>query len=108
LSMGEGVPVEWLVKMRRLPSELLLDHALASGNVSAASVQRVGELLADFYGGQPPVPMTGEEYVSRLEREVDGNSGSLSDRELALPPSLVAAAIARQHEFLRNQSQLLK
>jgi len=106
--VDDGVPVEWLVKMRRLPSELLLDRALAIGTVSPAAVHSVGELLADFYLGQPAVPMTGEDYCRRIEREVDANGRALSGRELALPPPIVTAAIAHQRECLRNQSQVLK
>jgi aminoglycoside phosphotransferase family enzyme len=108
ISMGDGIPVEWLVKMRRLPSELLLDHALASGRVSPASVHPIGELLGDFYCRQPPVPMTGERYLRRLEQEAEGIGRALSAPELTLPPAAVAAATAAQCEFLRAESALIK
>jgi aminoglycoside phosphotransferase family enzyme len=85
-----GLALEWLVRMRRLPSEQSLEGALAIGSVSPAAAHAVGELLADFYCGQTPVPMTGETYLRRLEREVDANGRALSDPELGLPlPSLL-------------------
>ena len=45
---GGGVPVEWLVKMRRLTSELMLDHAIAAATVTASALRGAAELLAEF------------------------------------------------------------
>lgn len=105
---GGDEPVEWLVKMRRLRSDLLLDRALDSGNVSATSIRSVAELLARFYRAQPSVPMTGIEYLRRIERAVELNGHALRQAELALPGASVAAAIAPQREFLGDRSNLLE
>ncbi|MGQ7793515.1 hypothetical protein ACUN0C_13980 [Faunimonas sp. B44] len=46
---GDGHVVEWLVHMRRLPAEAMLDAVLRSGRLTRAQVEAVGERLAAFY-----------------------------------------------------------
>jgi aminoglycoside phosphotransferase family enzyme len=45
--------VDWFVKMRRLPSEKMLDRVIASGKVEPADLRRVAETLAAFYRRAP-------------------------------------------------------
>jgi aminoglycoside phosphotransferase family enzyme len=58
---GADEPIEWLVKMRRLPADRMLDRAIAGGTASEANARKVGALLAGFYPHAPPVPITGLE-----------------------------------------------
>ncbi len=46
---GQGEPVEYAVKMRRLPSDRMMDNLLPSGGVTVAMIDRVAEKLADFH-----------------------------------------------------------
>lgn len=46
---GEGDVVEWLVEMKRLPTGCMLDNRLKEGSVGEADIQRLAELLAEFY-----------------------------------------------------------
>ena len=104
----EGTAVEWLVKMRRLPRELLLDYALsAHSKVPPESIAGVGRLLSTFYGGQLAVSMTAKDYLERLERQIDANRCALLDRELALPAHIVNAALMRQRRLLKDHSDLV-
>jgi len=105
---GDGVPAEWLVKMRRLPADLQLDHAIAAGTVSCEAIGRVTEMLAAFYRRQPPVQLSSDEYLRRMERQVAANGDGLLDPDLGLPRSLVHAALMRQEEFLTHRSRLLE
>ncbi|HMK87592.1 MAG TPA: hypothetical protein VK437_16635 [Steroidobacteraceae bacterium] len=105
---GGGLPVEWLVKMRRLPSDLLLDHALGAGKpIAQESIAAVGRLLSAFYQNQPAVTMTGRDYLGRLERQIDANGQALSDRVFALPVQIIHAALASQRQFLIDHTVLL-
>lgn len=45
----EGEVLEYAVKMRRLPSERMMDRLLRENQVSAEMVERVAERLADFH-----------------------------------------------------------
>lgn len=100
---GTGTPVEWLVKMRRLPGNLFLDRALQAGKLGTAAVRPVFELLADFYRAQPPVPTSGEAYCRRLEQELEESGQALADRDLGLPESLIGALIAQQRRLLHAE-----
>ncbi len=44
-----GEPVEWAVKMRRLPDEATLEHRLARGEVSDRLVRRIARRVAEFH-----------------------------------------------------------
>lgn len=46
---GDGDAVDWLVEMRRLPVELMLDVRLKAGLVGEADIKRLAAVLADFY-----------------------------------------------------------
>jgi aminoglycoside phosphotransferase family enzyme len=69
----EGVVVEWLVKMRRLPSSGMLDRILAQRVLSAVEIERLVAMLARFFRGAQRSPMAAGRYVGRLAREVMEN-----------------------------------
>ena len=46
---GRGRVVEWLVRMRRLPDERMLDRLVARGRVSARDMVRIADRLAGFF-----------------------------------------------------------
>jgi len=97
---GTGEPIDWLVRMRRLPSDRMLDRAIADRNVNAAETRKVGELLARFYKQAPPVSMTPSEYRRRLSAEALANQQELSKPEYALPAELLESIIRAQLAFL--------
>ncbi len=67
---GPGPPVDWLVRMRRLPREHTLEHALRTGTAQAADVARVASRLARFYATAPRVPAAPDEYRRRIETDL--------------------------------------
>lgn len=46
---GEGEIIDWLVKMKRLPTNRMLDAAIAAGTVSRTEIGNVAHLLTVFY-----------------------------------------------------------
>jgi len=46
---GQGKPIEYAVKMRRLPQEAMMDTLLANNKVPAEMVTKVAQRLADFH-----------------------------------------------------------
>jgi len=101
-----GRPIEWLVKMRRLPRELMLDRAICAHTVTASSIRPLAELLARFYVGQPSIPMSANEYLQRMASHVETSRAALLGDDLGIPQAIVDVVIARQHEFLRTRSSL--
>jgi aminoglycoside phosphotransferase family enzyme len=82
---GEGEVVDWLVQMRRLPSDRMLDRAIEEGAVTERDVRRAAELMAAFYRDAPPVEMTPARYRERFRRDVEEIRRELSLPELGLP-----------------------
>lgn len=69
--LGAGADVvDWLVKMRRLPAERMLDRAIATGALERVDVERVAETLAAFYQRAPSVGIGADEYRRRLLGDV--------------------------------------
>jgi aminoglycoside phosphotransferase family enzyme len=73
----EGDVVEWLVQMRRLPDERLLDVALDRGTATPADLRPVGALLARFYRNAAPVRLRTATYRRWLREDVYRNRMAL-------------------------------
>jgi aminoglycoside phosphotransferase family enzyme len=68
---GEGRVIDWLVKMRRLPADRMLDRAIAQGEAAAEDVRALATLLADFYQRLQPVEIDAADYRSTFVAEMD-------------------------------------
>ncbi len=73
----EGDVVEWLIQMRRLPEERMLDTALEQGTVSPSHMKRAGAVLARFYRNASPVQLAAASYRRRLREDVHRNRRAL-------------------------------
>lgn len=104
---GAGETIDWLVKMRRLPSDLMLDQAIANRTVSAADARKIGGLLARFYMRSLPVEMTASEYRKRLTDDIRANQQELENPAYALPMDLLESITRVQLEFLEQEQELL-
>jgi aminoglycoside phosphotransferase family enzyme len=70
---GRGAPIEWLVKMQRLPRNRMLDEAIRAGTWHAADIERVFTELARFYAASKPESMTADRYARRFRDDIDAN-----------------------------------
>jgi aminoglycoside phosphotransferase family enzyme len=61
--------LDWLVRMRRLPRERMLDAMIERGAVAPADVDAIADTLVTFYRATPTAPPPGDGYVARFERE---------------------------------------
>jgi aminoglycoside phosphotransferase family enzyme len=83
LRIGDtGIVVEWLVKMRQLPADLMLDQLLAHGTVRPDLMAPVAAQLAAFYAGLQPAISDVPRYLGRLRREIDECESRLRDPEV--------------------------
>jgi aminoglycoside phosphotransferase family enzyme len=104
---GDGDAVEWLVMMRRLPDELMLDRALRSGGPERRDLDRIAIRLARFYGGLAPETVAPAVRRIGLEEEI-----RLSRRELARPAfardsAAIDRVAGRLIDFLRVRPEAL-
>jgi aminoglycoside phosphotransferase family enzyme len=81
---GEGDVVDWLVEMRRLPQDRMLDHLLSEGGISDREINMLAPRLADFYRRADPSPISPDSYVDRFLREQAKNREILTCRDFAL------------------------
>jgi aminoglycoside phosphotransferase family enzyme len=100
---GTGRVIDWLVKMRRLPAEGTLEHAIDERRVVEADVRRVAVTLANFYRTAPRVLMEPAAYRRRFELDVDANRCELLRPDFALPRGVVEEIAAAQRHFLATQ-----
>ncbi len=91
---GTGRPVDWVVKMRRLPADRAVDRLIRSGELTDGQVRQIGLLLTDFYQQLPPVPLRSDEYRREIEAHVLGNREELINARHQLD----AIAVRRVHE----------
>ena len=103
---GDGPAVEWLVKMRRLPEDAMLDHAIRRGAVTRQDVRRFALALAGFYRGAEPVVLDAVQYRSRLERDIRANRDGLSPPEFSMPAARVESVTAWLLAFLSRGASL--
>ncbi|HEX6198973.1 MAG TPA: hypothetical protein VF150_01830 [Thermoanaerobaculia bacterium] len=104
---GDGEVVDWLVKMRRLPSERMLDRAIEDGTVREEDVDRAAGLLAGFYRDAPPVEITPAEYRERFRRDLEEIRRELSLFDLRLPAGRLEEVVGALLGFVEERGRKL-
>jgi uncharacterized protein len=101
LALGcDGEPVDWLVKMVRLPALQMLDHALHYGRLADGETGRVAAVLASFYNTLPAETLAPEAFRASLQDRIDGNLRELGLPLYRLPPARLCALHKRQSSAL--------
>ncbi len=104
---GEGVPIEWLVVMRRLDHDKLLDHRVPHGKVGPADIDQLCEVLTDFYQEAPRIDISPHALVALWRNSIDLTEKSLTDPIFALPAEDVARPIQALRHFLDHHAGIL-
>ena len=86
---GAGEPVDWLVHMRRLPGERMLDRAIDDGTVREPDVRRAAAVLARFYRDAEPVTLGPPGFRKRFEHDLEVNRRDTLDEAHGLPVTLI-------------------
>jgi aminoglycoside phosphotransferase family enzyme len=105
---GEGDIVEWIVVMRRLPGEKMLDRMLAIGILQAADVDRLTDLFVQFYRRAPHPPTSPGDYFARLISEEAVNRDVLTRRPFEVDHGRVPAILGRMDNALEAHRELLE
>jgi len=103
---GKGRIIDWLVMMRRLPEDRMLDVALRTRTVSRDDVRRVGVLLARFYKQAKKIPWSPAEYATRLETATAECAIELCRPEYALPTKLIESIRADQMSVMKREATM--
>lgn len=108
LALGAaGEPVDWLVKMRRLPEEEVFENRLTKRTLDTKEIVRVASRLSRFYQKAPTVAMTPAAYVARFDRDIRANGRELGKRAYGLPRTQIDKIAENQCDFIERQEALL-
>jgi len=103
---GKGEPIDWLVQMKRLPSERMLHTAITDGTLRNEWVQHAAEKLVDFYMASIPVRLDAEYFRRKMIKDIELDSGELLDRRLKLKDPLIVAITTDLLHFLIKYAEL--
>jgi len=101
---GAGRPVDWLVHMRRLPENRMLDKLLAERSVQRDDVRPAALRLADFYAAAEPVQISTGDLCKRLEDGILADRHELLRPEFGMPRERVEAIASNQLAFLAKHT----
>ena len=103
---GEGTPVEFAVKMRRFPQEMLLDALAASGRLEAATIDRLALVVSQMHAMAARVdPSSGWGSPEEALRLAIDNFAALEGADLPRPR---AAELARLREWTLLEFQQVR
>jgi aminoglycoside phosphotransferase family enzyme len=102
---GDGVPVDWLVHMKRLDERFMLDHVIETRRLGPAQLDRLVEILALFYRSATPVNLPPSIHLADWTRSFDYNKRVLLDPRFRIPGGLVRQIDTVQRRFLKSRGQ---
>jgi aminoglycoside phosphotransferase family enzyme len=105
---GKGTVIDWLVKMRRLPTQHMLDFSIQHGAATADDIRRVAVRLADFYRTCAPADITPTAYRERFQQQILSTMNELCLPAYGLPIGLVQGICQAQVAFLWDLGKLLE
>ncbi|MBE7385665.1 MAG: hypothetical protein F6J95_030250 [Leptolyngbya sp. SIO1E4] len=103
---GNGRVVDWLVKMRRLPAEDMLDVAIQWGTVEGADPDRIAQHLVNFYQTLPPVNLSSMIYLGRLKLDLQTTLQELKLYANGLSSQLISDLISYLLAFLEARPEI--
>ncbi len=108
LVLGEiGPAQDWLVHMRRLPREGMLDRMVSSGEAVPGRLRPAAELLARFYRSLAPISMAPSRYRDRIRTEIDETARELGEPGYGVPKAEVEDVTRELEAFVAGNGPVL-
>jgi len=105
---GDGAIVDWLVVMRRLPADRMLDRLLTEGRLDDKSIDDLCGTLSDFYSRSERSAISPGAYVARFFREQTESRRILTRRDFALDHGRIPSLLDRLDANLAANRPLLE
>ena len=104
---GQGEIVDWLVVMNRLDDSQMLDNVIRERQLHRWQLDRLVEILLQFYRRAKPVFIAPAAHVAELWRGLAYNRRVLLDPRLGIPSGSVRHIDAIQRRFVTERAGLL-
>jgi aminoglycoside phosphotransferase family enzyme len=105
---GDGPIADWLVKMKRLPADRMLDWVIEHGKAGETEIDAVAQRLVDFYRTAAKIDQSLEQVWQRFASEHDRNARLLVNPEFDLDYELTGHVIQNMASALIDVRPLLK
>lgn len=99
---------DWLVEMRRLPSDEMLDARIEAKRITPDEIAGIAGRLARFYHNRAPEIADGPAYIRHLLEEQEINREMLLRQEFDLATAGVDALVARVGSGLSDMRGLIE
>jgi uncharacterized protein len=104
---GEGVPIDWLVRMRRLDDRFMLDHMIENRSVGFTQLDRLVETLAHFYRSATPVFLSPAIHLADWAKSLAYNRRVLLDPRFRILGGVVHRVDLAQRLFLKRRGNCI-
>ncbi len=108
LERRAGAVVDWLVKMRRLARQGMLDARAVAGDVTEHELRQLVTRLAAFYARAHRAGWSRQAYRLHLERQLRTAGGDLAARAGQLDEAAASRIVRQQLAFVREQAGLVE
>jgi aminoglycoside phosphotransferase family enzyme len=100
--VGDGVTVDWLVKMRRLPHEQMLDDIIVRGCARPSDMETVAQLVAAFHRRCRKVLPRVQPFSERIADVIRRHERELLEPHYGLAPEIVYGLSGGQRKVLER------
>lgn len=97
---GRGEVLDWVVKMRRLPADRMLDELIRTKRLTDADLRKAADYFGKYYASVSPLAVRPQSFLQRLVDHVEDNLRTLSAAD-----GVDLDQVRRIHQF---QLRLLK
>jgi aminoglycoside phosphotransferase family enzyme len=105
---GDGQPVDWLVKMRRLPRDRMLDVCIERRVLRRHEVDELADTLIRFYTTTQRAAESGPAYRDRIACDIDAKAASLARPQYRLSRAEIDDVVTGQRHWLARHGALLE
>jgi aminoglycoside phosphotransferase family enzyme len=104
---AQAEPVDWLVKMRRLPRDRMLDACIARNAIDDAEIDALTAVLVPFYASAERAGWNGQEYLERVARDIEAKGHALERASYEVPQETLNTVVHAQRRWLELNGALL-
>ncbi|MDN3671262.1 hypothetical protein QWY93_18330 [Echinicola jeungdonensis] len=105
---GKGKPVDWLIKMKRLPEDSMLDWALKHRCLHFPDIRRAAVALAEYYRRQPSAEWDYHRHQTYLADEILKVKKELLSQEYGMPPDLILYITVTLLRFMKENGEMFE